>query len=251
MTLGLDIRLRIAVGFVQRLLSVLLMPLLVVHLATLYGPAVACAMTVCTAAAGIAANFVGGHLADVHGRRSVIVAGELGTTFTSGLLALANSPWWSSGAATFALFLLNTCFAQLAAPAADAMMADASTPENRPFVYTVNCWAINLIFAAGALVGGYLYDGRFLQLLTGTATLCLLTTAVMRRWVGGSAPQTGEAAAVGIDALLPCGSLPEARTTANPRRPSTRWPDVTKQQRFPGSSATRPSPLVGRERLWM
>ncbi|MFJ9810772.1 MFS transporter [Streptomyces sp. NPDC101158] len=197
-----NIRLRMAVGFVQRLLSVMLMPLLVIHLATLYGPAIAGVLTVCVAAAGIAANFLGGHLADVHGRRPVMVAGELGATLTFGLLALVNSPWWSSGLATFALFLLNTCCSQLATPAADAMMVDVSTPENRPLVYTINYWSINLAFTVGALLGGFLYDGHFLQLLTGAAALCLLTTAVMWRWISETAPRTASAAATGPAAML-------------------------------------------------
>ena len=197
-----NIRLRLGVGFVQRLLSVMLMPLLVIHLAGLYGAAVAGALTVCVAAAGIAANFLGGHLADVHGRRPVMVAGEFGATLTFALLALANSPWWSSGTATFGLFLLNTCCSQLATPAADAMMVDVSTPENRPLVYTINYWSINLAFTVGALLGGFLYDGHFLQLLTGAAVLCLLTTAVMWRWISETAPSTGAPGASGPAAMV-------------------------------------------------
>ncbi|MFE0643302.1 MDR family MFS transporter [Streptomyces sp. NPDC058877] len=197
-----NIRLRLGVGFVQRLLSVMLMPLLVIHLASLYGAAVAGALMVCVAAAGIAANFLGGHLADVHGRRPVMVAGELGATLTFALLALANSPWWSSGPATFGLFLLNTCCSQLATPAADAMMVDVSTPENRPLVYTINYWSINLAFTVGALLGGFLYDGHFLQLLTGAAVLCLLTTTVMWRWISETAPGTGAPGASGPAAMV-------------------------------------------------
>ncbi|MFD8645455.1 MFS transporter [Streptomyces zaomyceticus] len=206
-----NIRLRLGVGFVQRLLSVMLMPLLVIHLAGLYGAVVAGALTVCVAAAGIAANFLGGHLADVHGRRPVMVAGELGATLTFALLALANSPWWSSGPATFGLFLLNTCCAQLATPAADAMMVDVSTPENRPLVYTINYWSINLAFTAGALVGGFLYDGHFLQLLTGAAVLCLLTTAVMWRWISETAPPGTGAPGTSGPAAMVRGYLAVAR----------------------------------------
>ncbi|PRH76446.1 LmrP protein, partial [Streptomyces solincola] len=197
-----NIRLRIGVGFVQRLLSIMLMPLLVIHLAVLYGPAAAGVLTVLVAAAGIAANFLGGHLADIHGRRPVMVAGELGATLTFALLALANSSWWSSGAATFALFLLNTCCSQLATPAADAMMVDVSTPENRPLVYTINYWSINLAFTVGALLGGFLYDGHFLQLLTGAAVLCLATTAVIWRWISETAPATAKTTAKGPAAML-------------------------------------------------
>ncbi|MFE1500229.1 MFS transporter [Streptomyces albidoflavus] len=202
-----NIRLRITVGFVQRLLSVMLMPLLVIHLASLYGPAVAGGLTVCVAAAGIASNFLGGHFADVYGRRPVMVAGELGATLTFGLLALANSPWWTSGVATFVLFLLNTCCSQLATPAADAMMVDVSTPENRPLVYTINYWSINLAFTVGALLGGFLYDGHFLHLLTGAAALCVT--------LGAFVPSLGMAllyGTAGLAAILLYRSLVGIRT---------------------------------------
>ncbi|MFI5642398.1 MFS transporter [Streptomyces goshikiensis] len=197
-----NIRLRICVGFVQRLLSVMLMPLLIIHLAALYGAATAGALTLAVAAAGIASNFIGGHLADVYGRRPLLVAGELGATVCFALLALANSPWWSSGVATFVLFLANTCAAQLATPAADAMMVDVSTPESRPLVYTINYWSINVAFTVGALIGGFLYDGHFTQLLTGAAAACALTTAVIWRWISETAPATGKDVAAGPRAML-------------------------------------------------
>ncbi|MFG2714951.1 MFS transporter [Streptomyces goshikiensis] len=197
-----NIRLRICVGFVQRLLSVMLMPLLIIHLAALYGAATAGALTLAVAAAGIASNFIGGHLADVYGRRPLLVAGELGATVCFALLALANSPWWSSGVATFVLFLANTCAAQLATPAADAMMVDVSTPESRPLVYTINYWSINVAFTVGALIGGFLYDGHFTQLLTGAAAVCALTTAVIWRWISETAPATGKDVATGPRAML-------------------------------------------------
>ncbi|WP_331739322.1 MFS transporter (plasmid) [Streptomyces sp. NBC_00637] len=207
-----NIRLRIGVGFVQRLLAVMLMPLLVIRLAELYGAAAAGAMTLAVAGAGIAANFLGGHLADVYGRRPVLVAGELGATVGFGLLALANSPWWSSGAATFGLFLLTTCCAQLATPAAEAMMVDVSTPESRPLVYTINYWSVNLAFTVGALIGGFFYEGHFARLLTGAAVLSALTTTVIARWLSETAPRTGKDVAAGVGAMLR-GYLAVARDT--------------------------------------
>lgn len=207
-----NIRLRIGVGFVQRLLAVMLMPLLVIRLAELYGPAAAGALTLTVAGAGIAANFLGGHLADVYGRRPILVAGELGATLSFALLALANSPWWSSGWATFALFLLNTCCAQLATPAAEAMMVDVSTAENRPLVYTINYWSVNLAFTVGALIGGFFYEGHFSHLLTGATVLSAFTTAVIGRWLSETAPRTGKEAARSVGAMLH-GYLGVARDT--------------------------------------
>lgn len=197
-----NIRLRICVGFVQRLLGIMLMPLVVIHLASLYGAAVAGILTLCVAVAGIAANFAGGHLADVHGRRPLLIAGELGATLSFALLAFVNSPWCSSGWATFALFLVNTCSSQVATPAADAMMIDVSTPENRPLVYTINYWSVNLAFTTGALLGGFLYDGHFTQLLTGAAVLCAVTSAVVWRWISETAPATARSGATGVPAML-------------------------------------------------
>ncbi|AWZ05910.1 MULTISPECIES: MFS transporter [unclassified Streptomyces] len=197
-----NIKLRLGVGFVQRLLGIMLMPLMVIHLAALYGAATAGALTLAVAVAGIACNFLGGHLADVHGRKPLMVAGEIGATLTFGLLALANSPWWQSGAATFVLFLLNTCLASAATPAADAMMIDVSTPENRTLVYTINYWSINMAFTLGALIGGFFYGDHFALLLTAAAALSAATTLVTWWWIAESAPQYAKAQAAGVSAML-------------------------------------------------
>ncbi|MGW6708454.1 MFS transporter [Streptomyces sp. NPDC054956] len=197
-----NIKLRLGVGFVQRLLGIMLMPLMVIHLAALYGAATAGALTLVVAVAGIASNFLGGHLADVHGRKPLMVAGEAGATLTFGLLALANSPWWQSGAATFVLFLLNTCLASAATPAADAMMIDVSTPENRTLVYTVNYWSINMAFTLGALIGGFFYGDHFALLLTAAAVLSAATALVTWWWIAESAPQYAKEQAAGVTAML-------------------------------------------------
>jgi DHA1 family multidrug resistance protein B-like MFS transporter len=183
-----NIKLRLAVGFVQRFLGVMLMPLMVIHLAALYGAAVAGVLTLIVAAAGIGSAFLGGHLADIHGRRPLMLWGEAGSAVTFAGLALANSPWWESGALTFVLFLLNICLSNMAQPAADAMVIDVSSPENRPLVYTINYWTINIAFTLGALVGGFFYQGHFTELLIGGAIGSVGTTLVIRAWLSETAP---------------------------------------------------------------
>ncbi|GAA1902275.1 MFS transporter [Streptomyces sodiiphilus] len=183
-----NIKLRLAVGFVQRFLGVMLMPLMVIHLAASYGAAVAGVLILVVAAAGIGSAFLGGHLADIHGRRPLMLWGEAGSAVTFAGLAVANSPWWESGPLTFALFLLNVCLSNMAQPAADAMVIDVSSPENRPLVYTVNYWTINIAFTLGALVGGFLYHGHFTELLLGGAVLSVGTTLVIRARLSETAP---------------------------------------------------------------
>lgn len=165
------IRLRIGVGFVQRFLNVMLMPLMVILLSQEYGLTVAGALTAVVATAAVASSFVGGHLADHYGRRSVLLAGEIGSAVTFALLAAVNSPRWQSTAITFVLYLLNNCISSAAVPANDAMLIDVSTPENRTFMYSVNYWSINVSFTLGALVGGFLYNDYFFLLLVGATVL--------------------------------------------------------------------------------
>lgn len=197
-----NIKLRIGIGVVQRFFSVMLMPLMVIHLATLYGAATAGILTLVIAAAGVCSNFLGGHLADTRGRRPVMLAGEIGATGALALLALANAPWWQSGPVTFGLFLLYICSSAMAMPAAEAMVVDVSTPENRKLVYTINYWSINAAFAFGALVGGFLYRDHFVLLLTAAATLFAGTSMVIWRWITETAPEFAKGAATGIAGLL-------------------------------------------------
>jgi len=166
-----NVRLRIGVGFVQRFLDVMLVPLMVIHFSRLYGVATAGLLTVVIAAATIACTFVGGHLADVYGRRPALLIGEVGASVAFVGLALANSPLWTSGFASYWCYLFTACLAAIARPANDAMLIDVSTPDTRTMIYTINYWSINVAFVGGALVGGFLYGGYFLHLLVAAAVL--------------------------------------------------------------------------------
>lgn len=197
-----NIRLRIGIGFVQRLLGVMLMPLMTIRLADLYGAATAGALVLTVAVAGILANLLGGHLADVRGRKPLLLAGEAGATVTFVALALAASGWWDSAIAVYLFFLLNIALSQLATPAAEAMIIDVSTPENRTLVYTINYWATNLAFTIGAMLGGFLYRDYFPHLLAGAALLSLATSLVTLWFITESAPEGGSGNERGPRALL-------------------------------------------------
>jgi DHA1 family multidrug resistance protein B-like MFS transporter len=83
-----------------------------------------------------------------------------------------------------------------------APSSPATSRGRRPLVYTINYWSINVAFTAGALVGGFFYDGHFTQLLIGAAAASTLTTAVIWRWIGETAPATGKDVATGPKAML-------------------------------------------------
>ncbi|QSB04846.1 MFS transporter [Natronoglycomyces albus] len=192
------LRIRIGVGFVQRFLAIMLMPLMVIYLTGLYGIATAGVLSLIVAAAAIVSNFVGGHLADIHGRRPLFLFGEVGALVTFVGLTVAVSPWWDSGVAVFGFFLLNQVVCNVAIPAGESMLIDASSPENRKLVYTINYWSINLAFTGGALTGGFLYGNFFMWLLAGSAVLCLVTLIISWIWLTETMPQITEAARRGI-----------------------------------------------------
>ncbi len=164
-----NLKLRIGVGFFQRFFDIMLVPLMVIHFAHLYGAATAGLMTLLVAAATVLCNLVGGHLSDVYGRRRVLLCGEIGACLSYAGLALVNSPLLHSGPATYLLYLSATCMAGIALPANEAMIVDVSTPESRTTVYTINYWVVNLAFMLGSLVGGLLYGRYFFQLLAAAA----------------------------------------------------------------------------------
>ncbi|HET9140732.1 MFS transporter [Actinophytocola sp.] len=175
-----NLKLRIGVGFVQKFLDAALVPLMVIHFTKLYGVAVAGALAAITAASAIGCAFLGGHLSDVHGRRPVLLVGEIGAFAGFIVLTLANSVWHSGGL-TYAGYLVTVCMLSLGRPANDAMIVDVSTSDNRPTVYAINYWATNLAILLGALLGGFLYAGYFAELIYGAALLAGLVALVT--WV--------------------------------------------------------------------
>lgn len=166
-----NVKLRVGVMFVHRFVDIMLVPLMVIHFATIYGAAVTGLLTVVAAGVAIGATFLGGHLSDVYGRRPTLLVGEIGGFLAYAGLVLANSDLWQSGVATYVFYLLVTGLGSIVRPASDGMIIDVSTPEQRPAIYAINYWATNLAMVFGSLLGGFLYTGYFFDLLVVTAVL--------------------------------------------------------------------------------
>ncbi|MEU6740110.1 MFS transporter [Streptosporangium sandarakinum] len=194
-----NIKLRIGIGFVQRLLDMMLIPLMVIHFSGLYGAATAGLMTVVAAGVAIACTFLGGYLSDVRGRRRTMLVSEVGCFVAAVCLALANSPWWQSGIATYVFYLVNTALISVVRPASDAMIIDVSTPETRPRIYAVNYWATNVAFVVGSLLAGFLYGGHFFLILAAAAVLSGGVAVVTWRWISETRPATGTTAGTGAE----------------------------------------------------
>ncbi|MEU7718885.1 MFS transporter [Streptomyces tibetensis] len=183
-----NLRVRIVVGSVQRFLHVMVMPLMTVFLAQRFGVAAAGAMVLVIAVCEVSGSLIGGYLADIHGRRPLLLAGEAGVVVAYVTMAAAAMPWWENAGVIYAGFLAASLASNLAVPANDAMVVDVSTPESRQFVYTINYWSINLALACGVLIGGFLYGDYFPQMLAAVAAGSLAVLLVTFFKISETAP---------------------------------------------------------------
>ncbi|MEU8176860.1 MFS transporter [Microbispora hainanensis] len=206
-----NLRIRIAVGFLQRLLDSMVMSFMAIYLAFEYGVAVAGVLVVTVMVLGVVGTLAGGHMSDSRGRRRTLLLGETGVCLTFALMAVADSPSWHSPAIVYCGYLVNKFAASFAMPANDAMILDVTTPESRKLVYTINYWSINLALAVGALLGGFLYNGHFTLLLALAATGTVAIAAATYFFIAETKPEdtgtedtgTGESGA----AVEPRGSI--------------------------------------------
>ncbi len=113
---------------------------------------------------GVAAQFLGGWLADRIGRRNAIGFSMLGAS------AITLALWQASSLAViYALMLLLALVAEMHRPAASALIADLVPSEQRVTAFAVFRLAINVGWAFGLTLGGLLADRSFSYLFVGDA----------------------------------------------------------------------------------
>lgn len=110
------------------------------------------------------ASWVGGHMADVIGRRRTIAVSMFSSAGAVMLLSQAEHYWAMVGLAA-----LTGLAAELYRPASAALIADLTPPDNRITAFAVYRLAINLGFAAGPATAGFLASRSFFYLFLGDA----------------------------------------------------------------------------------
>lgn len=121
---------------------------------------------------------LGGVLADRLGRRATML---MGLVFgAAAMLALgAADEWWELGVAAAALGMLSDLYR----PAVSALIADLVPPPQRLKAFGLLYWAINLGFAAGTGIAGFLAENHFIALFIGDALTTLVFAAIIYRYV--------------------------------------------------------------------
>ncbi|MED1645545.1 MFS transporter [Brevibacillus agri] len=170
-----NIRIRIVTSFLTRLVGMMIFPFMAIYFSARLGQALTGVLLSLTICAQILLGFYGGYLADRWGRKKVMAYGQGAQCVAFVVMTIANSPWLDSAWLTYAMMLLQSASNGMISPAADAMLIDVSTRENRPFMYSINYWASNLSIAIGSILGGLLFATHRFELLLVLTLVSLFT----------------------------------------------------------------------------
>ncbi|MBE1552798.1 DHA1 family multidrug resistance protein B-like MFS transporter [Mycobacterium sp. OAS707] len=192
MALHRNVRVRIGLAFVHKLIDAMILTFIAIYLAAHVGIATTGALILIFAVFAVFGMLVGGHLSEKWGRRPVLIAGDLiGTAFLV-LMTVAYFADWGPLAVYFSYAIVKFG-TNMALPANDSTIIDATPPADRKYVYTVNYWVINVALGSGALLGGFLYGAHFGAVILGGAIgmgFALLVTVLL---VAETKPESAQA----------------------------------------------------------
>ncbi|MEJ8548495.1 MDR family MFS transporter [Brevibacillus borstelensis] len=172
------IRIRILTSFLTRAVGTMIFPFMAIYFSEKLGQGLAGVLMLANVAAQIVTSFYGGYFADRWGRKKVMVYAQAVQLFAFATMTLANSPLVESAWLTFAMMLVQGACNGMINPAADAMLIDVSTAENRGLMYSINYWSVNLSIAIGAMFGGLLFATHRFELFFSLTLVGLLTLAL-------------------------------------------------------------------------
>ncbi len=170
-----NIRIRIYTSFLSRIIGSMIFPFMAIYFTNALNAYWAGTLLMVNVIIQFIAGLYGGYLADIVGRKKMMVLGEWMKVIGFVGMILANSPWYTSPWLTFAMMAIISIASGLVNPAAEAMLIDVSTKETRAFMYAVNYWAVNMSIMIGLIVGGWLYKTHFFELLVALFVMSLVT----------------------------------------------------------------------------
>lgn len=164
----------------------------------------------------VVSAMVGGVLADRLGRKATL----LGSLVLSAATVVV-IPFAEGALLICSLLFVYGLFNGAAQPVMVTMVGDLVEPKHRRTAYNYNFWAVNLGYAIGPLIAGFMADRDFVLVFFGQAVLLLIATGIVIVRVPESRSGSGSEPAVrGVGSA--CRRLFRRRTTPNGRDESIR-----------------------------
>jgi MFS transporter, DHA1 family, multidrug resistance protein B len=178
-----NIRIRLIEQFVSGMVGNMVFPFMVIYFTTKFGPQVTGVITIANIILRFMASFYGGYMADKFGRRNLMMKASSVRLVAQIVMALASSPWLDSAVIVFLMMTVNQVCSGLAGPASEAMVIDASTPEDRKYIYGLEYWLWNISVCAGSIGGGFFFLHYRFELLVIVALLALTSWILLKFFI--------------------------------------------------------------------
>lgn len=124
-------------------------------------------------------SLLAGPVCDLRGRRTALLTALLlNAAGYVGLAVLDGPPWTYAGLLFVALVGMG-----MFSPASNTLVADLTTPEQRPFAYTISYVGNNLGMGVGPLLGGIAAAYSYHVMFAGNILAGLLCAAMIALWV--------------------------------------------------------------------
>ncbi|MFJ8103490.1 MDR family MFS transporter [Lysinibacillus sp. NPDC096212] len=170
-----NIQIRIYTSFMSRVVGSMVFPFMAIYFTKELNAIYAGILLLIQLIVQFIASLYGGYLADSIGRKKMMVIGEWMKVLAFAGMIVANSPAFTSAWVTFLMLLVMSISTGFINPAAEAMLIDVSTKENRALMYSINYWAVNLSMMLGLIIGGWFFQTHFFQLLISLLIISFVT----------------------------------------------------------------------------
>ncbi|SDW74989.1 MFS transporter, DHA1 family, multidrug resistance protein B [Marininema mesophilum] len=175
----LNIKIRLLETFLSTLLGSMIFPFMAIYMSKNFGVKISGLLLLMNVFIGVIVKFFGGYLSDHFGRKKVVMYAEVIRLLAFVTMLICNSPWYESPLITFFMMTVNTICWGMVNPANDAMLIDASKPEQRKLMYSIVYWSFNLAVAIGGILGGFFFEKYMFELLIGLTCGSLLSVILV------------------------------------------------------------------------
>lgn len=178
-----NIKIRLLEQLMSTMVGNMVWPFMVIYFSERFGAQVTGMIFIFNIVAALFAGIYGGYLADMYGRRKVLLGTAIVRFMAQLLMAIAISPWLDAPVIVFMMVTIQQVMNSLSKPAGDAMIIDASAPDVRKYVYTLQYWFWNISMLVGMVAGSFLFMRYRVELLGALVVLALLSVVLLKFFI--------------------------------------------------------------------